>query len=182
MGKSIILLLYVSILVSCSIPNRIIKKDDPNDKIKSFKLIQTPDAYSLGKKSPVKGRSYFNVTSTYLFEEKENGRPEITVNFRILPSSHSNNLDSVLFYNLDDEIIKIASRDQKRDGEFIIPENLWVSFIHSKKIRCYFYSMKEDIYLELKKSERNKLAEFFRKAIVRRDLLFPAIPKGKKKW
>ena len=182
MKKSIILLLFVSILASCSIPNRIIKKDDSNDKTKSFKLIQTPDAYSLGKKGPIKGRSYFNVTSTYLFEEKENGHPEITVSFKILPPSHANDLDSVLFYNLDGEIIKVASKDQMTDGQFTIPENLWVSFVHSKKIRCYFYSMKEDIDLELKKSERNKLVEFFREAIARRDIQFPAIPKGKKKW
>ena len=182
MKKSIFLLLYVSILASCSIPNRITKRDEPHNKMKSFKLIQTPDAYSFGKKDPIKGRSYFNVTSTYLFEEKEKEHPQITVNFKILPPSHSNNLDSVIFYSLDGEIIKVASKNQMTNGQFIIPENLWVSFVYSKKIRCYFNSMKEDIDLEFKKSERNKLAEFFRRAIERRDAKFPSIPEGMKKW
>ena len=138
MKKSIILILFVSMLTSCSIPNRIITMDDSNKKIKSFQLIQTPDAYSFGKNGPIEGRSYFNVTSTYLFEEKKIGHPEITVSFKILPPSRSNDLDSVLFYNLDGEIIKVVSKDKMTDGRFIIPENLWISFVHSKKIRCHF--------------------------------------------
>lgn len=182
MKRLIFLPLYVFLLASCSIPNRITKVDNSNKKTKSFKLIQKPEAHSLGKNGPIEGRSYFNVSSTYLFKENINRHPEITVSFRILPKSRSNSLDSVMFYYLDGESIRLVSKYKRREGRFILPENLWVSFAHSKKIRCNFNAIKEGINIELNESETNKLAEFFQLAIERRDLQFLAIPVGKKKW
>lgn len=181
MKKLLLLLITVFISVSCAVSNRIIKMEDP-DEPKGFKLIQSPSAYSSGKNSGTTERLKVNVTSTYLFEEKGKEHPVITVCFRILTSSLTLNTDAVLSYNLNGEIIKVDSKDQMTAGNFIIPENLWVSLVHSPKLNFSLKNKKEIIDFEMNESEKNKLLEFIQLSIERRDLLFPEIPEGKKKW
>jgi len=73
------LFLYIQIFVSCSASNRIEKMDYPDKSMKSMRLIQSPGAIL----STTSGDQKLNLTSTYLFEEKANGHPQISVHFRI---------------------------------------------------------------------------------------------------
>lgn len=179
MKKIIFLFFYFPILASCAVSNRIIQTGDQNKELKSFKLVQTPDAHSSGEKDGQARGQKVKVTSTFLFEERQNARPQITVNYLILSALKTY---TELFYKLDGEIIKVGSNDQMTDGRFTLPENLWVSIVHSQKIQCSLQSKKEEIDIELNQSQRNKLAEFFQLAIDQLAVKFPAIPKGKKKW
>jgi hypothetical protein len=182
MRKSIFLLLLASFLASCAVSNRIIEIDDPYKEIKSIKLIQNPMAFSSEKIGRVSSRKY-SITSIYLFEEKQNGRPEITVDIRIITPLRTDELDSVMFFNLDNEKIRIVSEDQKlMSRQFIVPENLWVPFVFSQDIQLRLYLGKQGIDVKLSLQEILKLKQFFKRAIQRRDFLFPAIPEGKKKW
>lgn len=179
MKKIIFLFIYFSIIASCAVSNRIIQMGDQNKELKSFKLVQNPDAYSLGEKNDQSVRSKIKLASTFLFEERQNGRPRVTVNYGKVPALKSR---TELFYKLDGEIIQVDSNNQLTDGRFIIPENLWVSIVHAQKIQCSLHRKKEVIDIELNQSERNKLAEFFQLAIDQLTVKFPAIPEGKKKW
>jgi hypothetical protein len=63
-----------------------------------------------------------------------------------------------------------------------VPENLWVPFVFSQDIQLRLYLGKQGIDVKLSLQEILKLKQFFKRAIQRRDFLFPAIPEGKKKW
>lgn len=180
MKRLIFLLTAVSIVAACSVSNRIIKVKNPNKGLKSFRLVQTPDAYSSVDNEKV--HSKVKLISTYLFEERENAHPQIAINFTVVSPLKSKMPDAELFYNLDGEKIKVASEDKMKTGLFIVPENLWVSVVHAQKIKCILKSSHEGVEMELNPSERNKLSEFFQSAINQRDIQFPAIPPGKKKW
>lgn len=180
MKRLIFLLTCVSILASCSVSNRIMKVSNPNKGLKSFRLVQTPDAYfSVDNQT---GRTKVKLISTYLFEERKNEHPYIKVNFTIVSTLNTKMPDTELLYNLDGETIKVASEDKMKRGLFIVPENLWVSIVHAQKMQSSLKSGNERIDLELNPSEKNKLVEFFEQAIHQRDVQFPAIPEGKKKW
>jgi hypothetical protein len=182
MKRFIFLLLYISVSASCSVSKTVIKADGPKKELKGFKLVQTPHAYFSVEKIDLTARKKVKITSTYLFEERKDVHPQITVKFKLLPAMKANMSDAELLYNLDGEIIKIASEGQMADGRFIIPENLWVSLRHAQQIHCSLKSKEVGIDMELNPSERNKLAEFLQLAIEQRDLKFPPIPEGKKKW
>jgi len=71
---------------------------------------------------------------------------------------------------------------QLMSREFIVPENLWVSIIHSKTILYRLYIGREGIDVELTDSEMNKVREFFSRVVQQRDAMFPTIPEGQMKW
>ncbi|HEY3369641.1 MAG TPA: hypothetical protein VGK10_02260 [Prolixibacteraceae bacterium] len=178
MKKYLFLLLNICVLASCSVSNRIIKTDEP----KGFKLIQSPKAYSSPKVGTTPGPSKVKITATYLFEEKQNTHPETRVNFSISPLSQALARDSKLSVNLDGETIELGTADQATVGWFLLPENLWVSMVYSQKIHFILDQAKDKIEIVLNQSEKNKLTEFFRLAIEQRDIQFPALPEGLKKW
>lgn len=185
MKQRVFLLFAVYIFSACSVSNRIIEIDDPYKKTKSIKMVQAPDVYSGEIQSGWIGRPLYNFTSTYLFEEKNNYRPEIKVDFQIVTPIHTDELDSVIYFVLDNEKIRIVSEDnsyQLMTRQFIVPENLWISIANSKTVLYRLYIGKDGIDVKLNLSETAKLKKFFNQAIQRRDAIIPAIPEGQKKW
>ena len=182
MKKWIPLLLCLLILAACKVSNRIIQMDEPNKEMKTIRLVQTPQAYLSGEPATTGSRRKLKVSSTYLFDEQPKGHPEITATISISPSSPFNVLYSVMSFNFDGETIKLISEDQVTNGRFIVPENLWVSFVHSQKILGKLQSTNAEIEIEWNQSEKNKLSGFFKLAINQREVQFPAVPEGKKKW
>lgn len=71
---------------------------------------------------------------------------------------------------------------QLMNRQYSVPENLWISVVHSEKIGYRLYLGKEGIDVKPNPKETAKLKEFFSKAIQRRDDAIPAIPPGKAKW
>jgi len=112
MKKTIFLFISACIFASCAVSNRIIEIDDPYKEMKSIKLIQNPKAISSEKTGTMSSRRY-SFTSIYLFEEKQNGRPEITLDIRIFSLLRPDELDSVLFFNLNNEKIRLVSEQYK---------------------------------------------------------------------
>jgi len=186
MKSSVFLLWAVFILTSCATSNRIIEKDDSDKEIQSTWLTQNPNAIPIKKPGILSVRQHYPFTSVYLFEEKNTSRPVMSLGIRITAPVGSEALDSVLFLSLNNEKIKIVSSEsnsyQLTGRQFIVPENLWVSIVHSQKIGYRLYLGKEGIDVKLNARETAKLKEFFRRAVQRRDATISTVPPGKVKW
>lgn len=107
------MLVAVAFLTSCAVSNRIIKIDDPYKEMKSIKLVQNPKTISAEKTGSASNRR-FSLTSTYLFEERQNTRPEITLDIQIITPLSTDELDSVMFFSLNNEKIRLVSDQYKR--------------------------------------------------------------------
>lgn len=107
------MLLSIAFLTSCAVSNRIIKIDDPYKEMKSIKLVQNPKTISAEKTGSASNRR-FSLTSTYLFEEGQNTRPEITLDIQIITPLSTDELDSVMFFSLNNEKIRLVSDQYKR--------------------------------------------------------------------
>lgn len=81
-----------------------------------------------------------------------------------------------------DTVVSVNKSYQVMNRQFIIPENLWVSFENSQEIRCRLYLGKEGIDIKLNQPQKNRLVELIIRAEQIRDEKFPAIPEGQKKW
>lgn len=112
MKKSLFLLLSVCLLASCTVSNRIVKIEDPYKEVNSIKLVQNPKTISAEKIGSVSSRRY-SLTSIYLYEEKQNARPEVTLDIRTITSISADELDSVMFFNLNNEKIRLVSNQYK---------------------------------------------------------------------
>lgn len=181
--KKILFILFACLLLnSCSTINKI----NQYKEIKSIKLRQQPSAYSIEKNGHFGGRSSYNLTTNLISELKSGIKPETKIEFQFITGIRSYELDSVMYLVLDQEKIKLASANYKYkqliSREFIVPENLWVSIVHSKTILYRLYIGREGIDVELTVSEKKRVREFFNKVIQQRDAMFPAIPDGKMKW
>lgn len=192
MKPSVFLLWTVFILTSCATSNRIIEKDDSYKEIQSIWLTQSPNAIPIEEPGRLSVRQHYPFTSVYLFEEKNTKRPVMSLGIRITAPVGSEALDSVMFLSLDDERIRIVSAEYKSTAEnnsyqlmnrqFSVPENLWVSVVHSQKIGYQLYLGKDEIDVKLNATETAKLKEFFSRAVQRRDATIPTLPPGKVKW
>ena len=186
MKQSIFILWTIFFLTSCAATNRVVKINGSNEEMKIMKLVQIPDAYSVEKTDSLFSRpSFSKVTSTFLCEEKKNDRTVISVNFQIINPECTDELDSVMFFVLDNEKIRIvAERDssQLKSRLFMVPENLWISIANSQTVLYRLYLGKEEIDVKLNPSEVTQLKELFNQAIEWRDANFPALPEGQKNW
>jgi hypothetical protein len=182
MKNSIFFFFATAFLTSCAVSNRIRPMNDSPNDLKHFGLTQVLETHSAENVASTKGRPDFKISSSYLFEEKKNRRPLVTVNFLILNQESTAKLQPDKFIELDNEKIRIDSDNKMKNQFNIIPENLWSSIIHAQKIGWILYSGKEAINLHISQLETTKLKEFFGQAIEQRDAKFPAIPPGHKKW
>lgn len=185
--KKILFILFAWLLLnSCCTINKVIEVDDQYREIKSIKLRQQPSAYSFERNGHLGGRSSYYLTTNLISEIKSGVKPEVKIDFQFITVIRSDELDSVMYLVLDREKIKLVSTNyifkQLMSREFIVPENLWVSIVHSKTVLYRLYIGREGIDVELTDSEMNKVREFFSRVIQQRDAMFPAIPEGKMKW
>lgn len=165
-------------LASCVVSNRITEFHHLRGNMNGLKLRQDYTAQSAVEN----GSSVLcTVSATYLFEEKKNLRPEITVALNIASGLSAGKPDSVVYFDLDNEKIRIVS-NQPLTQAIKIPENLWVSMVHSQKIIYSLNIGTKGLDIGMTPSQTNTLKEFLLLAIRRRDAQFPAIPQGKVKW
>lgn len=232
--RPILRLLWIMFfLISCGTTNRIVEIEDSFKEIKGLKLLQELDAYSSEKTGSFGGRKHYNVKVNYLFQQKK-GQSFMVAEFQMTTPVGTDELDSILFFDLDHEKVKLISSEYKykqfdssssssttstsvenktavKSGksaepsktvkttttqtistennsyqlmkrEFIVPENLWVSIVHSQEIFYRLYVGKDGIDVKLNASEISKLKEFFQMVIQQRDANLPPVPEGQKKW
>jgi len=173
-------------LISCGTTNRIVEIKDSFKEIKGIKLLQKPQAVSSEKTGSFGAHRYYNLKVSYLFQQLKKGQTIVIAEFQMTTRVSTDELDSILFFDLDHEKVKLISTEnnsyQLMKREFIVPENLWVSIVHSQEIFYRLYVGKEGVDVKLNASEISKVKEFFQRAIQQRDADRPPVPEGQKKW
>lgn len=195
MKRIVFLFVCACILTACSASGRLNKKGDNANGLKRVWLVQSYNVLLEGAKTDSLLSAVASLSAAYLYEEKTDARPQITLTLQPEPGSLDAVFDSILYINLDKEEIKLPARFSKKgflqngsasdaalNPTYIIPENLWISVVHAREL---FYRVKRDgqaIALVLGKSEKEALDEFLQRAMKHMDEKFPAIPEGQVKW
>ena len=196
MIRSFIFLLTAVLISSCATSGRIVEMNDHSKDIQGIKLIQNLIAQSADDSILASNARSYSVSMIYLLKQQKNERPTLFLDIQVRRPLPSEKPDSVMYVNLDNEKIRIASSDykskefpkitkvsnQNMSSKFLVPENLWVPIVYSNEIQFRFYLGKEGIDVKLTRKETSKLIEYFNRAIQMRDANLPPIPEGQKKW
>lgn len=196
MIQSFFFLMAFMILNSCATSGRIVEISYPYKNIQGIKLTQNLIAQSTDDSILLSNRRSYSVSMIYLLEQKKNERPNLFLDVEIEPVLSSDEIDSVIYINLNNEKIRIAASEYKSkeflnsnngsnpnvSRQFRVPENLWVPIVYSDEIQYQFFMGKEGFDVKLTRKEIAKLKEYFNRAIQLRDANLPPIPEGQKKW
>lgn len=195
MKRIVFMLLCAGILSACSASSRMNKKNDAGEGQKRIILVQSLHVQAEKTKGDSLVFPVESVSAVYLFEEKTDARPQITLALRPVTRPHNAEMDSISFVVLDKEEIKLhvrphmSSPSQKDSASaanlhpgYIIPENLWISMVHAKELYYRVNRGEHAIALMLKQSQKKELDEFLEMAMKQRDAKFPPIPEGQVKW
>jgi hypothetical protein len=114
MKQKLILSMALFLFSSCSISNRIIEINDSYKGIKGFRLDQNPEASSSVKIGTFFGKAFsYPFTSAFIYEERGQISPSVSVEIHLQTPIRTDELDSVMFLNLDNEKIKIVANNNK---------------------------------------------------------------------
>jgi hypothetical protein len=111
MKQSILLLWTVFFLSSCVSRSHMVEINDPYKDIKGIKLMQNLIGTSAEKNASINGSRYYSVSFSYVLEIKKNELASLTLNIQTQTPIRADELDSVIFINLDNEKIKLVSSD-----------------------------------------------------------------------
>jgi len=175
----IALFLMVFAFSSCAPTNRIIMIKDSSNVPKGFKLVQNLQTSSSVKTGKVTLNQFFNTEVTYQFKELNKAMPLVSLGFHTTKAIRSDELDSVMVLNLDNEKISVVANENK---SYNIPENLWLSISNSKDISYSLSIGSTAIVVKLNPEEKTKVKTFFNRAMQRRLEIIPLLPPGKARW
>lgn len=119
MKQSIFLLLTVSFLSSCVSSSHMVEINDPYKEIKGVKLMQNLIGISAEKNASINGNRYYSFSFAYALEIRKNEPAMLTLAVQTQTPIRTDELDSVIFINLNNEKIKLVSADsgQKKIGQ-----------------------------------------------------------------
>lgn len=119
MKQSIFLIWVVFLLSSCVSTSHMVEINDQYKGIKGIKLTQNLIGISAEKNASINGNKYFSVSFAYNLEIKKNELASLTLNVQTQTPLRPDELDSVIFLDLDNEKIKLISADssQKKIGK-----------------------------------------------------------------
>lgn len=109
MRNLLFVFLAAFLLNSCVSATRIAEVEDQYKESNKMKLAFVPNAFCEETIEGIQSRTRYSVNSTYLFEQKKEGRPTLTLDIQLVTAVSNKELDSVLFLNLDGEKIKLTS-------------------------------------------------------------------------
>ncbi len=110
--KQLLLFLWaVFFLSSCISTSHMVEINDQYKETKGIKLMQNLIGISTEKKASINGNKYFSISFAYAFEIKKNEVASLTLEIQTQTPIRADELDSVVFLNLDNEKIKLVSSD-----------------------------------------------------------------------
>jgi len=184
--KHVTFILWITIfLASCASTNQIKERHETKKEIRSIKLHQALEAYSLNEKKDLDVKSRCKVFSSLIYEGVNGNIPEVKIEFEFDPRIIKYKADTVMFFILDGEKVRIVSEnitDRSKNSGFRIPENLWAPIAHSEKISYLLNIGNDAINIKLNVLETTKLKEFFTMANQLNAAILPPVPEGLKKW
>lgn len=113
MKHTVCLSLIMFFLISCGTTNRIVEIEDSFKEITGLKLLQEPEAHSSEKTGSFGGRKYYNLKVNYLFQQLKKGQSILFAEFQMTTLVGTDELDSILFFDLDHEKVKLFSSEYK---------------------------------------------------------------------
>ena len=110
----IVIFLTVFAFFFCVPTNRIIVINDSANHNKGFKLIQNLKTTSSAKTGKTIVNQFFNTEVIYQFEEKNTVMPLVSLDFYTTKAIRADELDSIMYLNLDNEKIRIVANMNKQ--------------------------------------------------------------------
>lgn len=114
MKQSIFLFWTVFFLSSCVTRSHLVEINDPYKEIKGIKLMQNLIGKSDEKNASINGTRYYSISFAYDLEIKKNESALLTLNVQTQTPIRADELDSVIFIDLDNEKIKLVSSDSSK--------------------------------------------------------------------
>jgi len=111
MKKYFLVFVVGLLLSSCVSTSHMVEINDPYKKIKGIKLMQNLTGISFEKNASINGNRYYSVSFSYVLEIKKNELASLTLDIQTQTPIRADELDSVIFINLDNEKIKLVSSD-----------------------------------------------------------------------
>ena len=100
-------------MISCGTTNRIVEIEDSFKEIKGIKLLQEPEAVSSEKTGSFGGRKHYNLKVSYLFQQLKKRQTILMAEFQMTTPVSGDELDSILFFDLDHEKVRLISSEYK---------------------------------------------------------------------
>jgi len=114
MKQSILLFWIVFFLSSCVTRSHLVEINDPYKEIKGIKLMQNLIGKSDEKNASINGTRYYSISFAYDLEIAKNESALLTLEIQMQTPIRADELDSVIFINLDNEKIKLVSSDSSK--------------------------------------------------------------------
>lgn len=111
MKQSLLLLWTVFFLSSCVATSHMVEINDPYKDIKGIKLKQNLIGISAEKNASINGNRYYSFSFAYSLEIKKNELASLTLGIQTQTPIRADELDSMIFLDLDNEKIKLVSSD-----------------------------------------------------------------------
>lgn len=197
--KSIIcLLFFTTFFMGCSVQNRIVVTENQEEGLTRIQLVQKPQSKMEKAGRGIRNSLLKEASLMYLFEEKTNERSRMTLAVEFPGELTSFEADFLAVMMLDKEEIPLSVEMHRADSlqeritvpsperlklRYLLPENLWLSMVHSNAI-SYRFTMggEATVHYLLDQHEMDMLSEFLNMAISQRDEQYPAVPEGQVKW
>lgn len=109
MKHSFLILAILFLFTSCISGSRMVEHNDKFKEIKGIKLIQSLIACSVDKATTISGHYYYPVSAIYILEIKKSESPLLSLDIQFRAPARPEELDSVMFFELDGEKIRIVS-------------------------------------------------------------------------
>jgi hypothetical protein len=109
--KQSLFLWMVFFLTSCVSTSHLVEINDPYKETKGIKLMQNLIGISAEKNASINGTKYLSVSFAYNLEIKKSEPASLTLEIQTQTPIRADELDSVIFINLDNEKIKLVSAD-----------------------------------------------------------------------
>jgi len=114
MKQSVLILLTVFFLSSCMSRSHMVEINDPYKEIKGIKLMQNLIGKSDEKNASINGTRYYSISFAYDVEIPKTNSALLTLGIQTQTPIRADELDSVIFINLDNEKIKLGSSDSSK--------------------------------------------------------------------
>ena len=111
--KQSLFLWTVLFLTSCVSTSHLVEINDPYKETKGIKLMQNLIGISAEKNASINGNKYLSVSFAYTLEIKKSEPASLTLEIQTQTPIRADELDSILFINLDNEKIKLVSADSR---------------------------------------------------------------------
>jgi hypothetical protein len=111
MKRSYLLFLSGLFFSSCVMQSHVIETSDSYKKVENAKLIQYLMAKSADQETGLISGQDYQVGCTYLYEGKDDGKSNVSLELKMETPISTNPLDSVMFFDLDGEKFRMVAID-----------------------------------------------------------------------